>query len=131
MTSRGQGLWGFFAGMLFAIPGFGQIGGTGVIRGVVADPSGAVVPAAIVVATNVGTQVKTTSRTTDAGAYTISPLSAGDYTVTVSADGFQTLVQEHVTVDALATVGLNFTLRLESANEQAPVVDSPPRWDTL
>jgi hypothetical protein len=131
MSSREQGLLGLFAGMLLAIPTFGQIGGTGAIRGVVSDPSGAVIPAATVVATNVGTQVKTTGRTTEAGVYSISPLPAGDYTVTVSANGFQTLVQEHVTVDALATVGLNLTLKLGSANEQVTVVDRPPQLDTL
>jgi hypothetical protein len=117
--------------MLLAIPIFGQIGGTGAIRGVVSDPSGAVIPSAAVVATNVGTQVKTTGQTTDAGAYIISPLAAGEYIITVTANGFQTLVQEHVTVDALATIGLNFTLKLGSANEQVTVEDRPPQLDTL
>src|ERR1035441_2693659 len=43
-------------GMLLVIPGSGQIGGTGSIRGVVSDPSGAVIPAASVVATNIATR---------------------------------------------------------------------------
>jgi hypothetical protein len=47
----------FVSGLLVAIPGSGQIGGTGSIRGVVSDPSGAVIPAASVVATNVATLV--------------------------------------------------------------------------
>lgn len=119
------------AGMLLAIPAFGQIGGTGSVRGVVSDPSGAVVPAASVVATNVGTQVKTARQTTESGDYTISPLPAGEYTITVTAAGFQTLVQQHVTVDALGTVGLNFTMQLGSASQQVTVEDRPPQLDTI
>ena len=97
----------FGAAILLTLPVFGQIGGTGTIRGVVSDPSGAVIPGASVVAVNVGTQIKTTGQTTEAGVYSITPLPAGEYTITVTANGFQTLVQPHVNVDALSTVGLN------------------------
>ena len=71
-----------------------------------ADPSGAVIPGATVVASNVATGEKTVRQTTAAGLYLLSPLVAGEYTVTVSAGGFQTLLQEHVVVDALSVVGL-------------------------
>ena len=119
------------SGMLLAIPGSGQIGGTGSIRGVVSDPSGAVVPAASVVATNVATQVKTARETTDAGDYSISPLPAGEYTVTVTAAGFQTINQEHIMVDALSMVGLNLTLKVGASSEQITVVDTPPQLNTV
>src|SRR5690348_2715672 len=83
---------------------FGQAGGTGTIQGTVTDPSGAVVAGAAVTATNVATGVKTDRKTTDAGVFVVSLLSAGEYTVTVTAVGFQVLNQTHVMVDALATV---------------------------
>src|SRR5580765_7664598 len=82
-----------------------QIGGSGSIQGVVSDPSGAVIPGVSVVATNVATGVSTARLTTGAGFYVISPLTAGEYTITVSSVGFQRLVQEHIIVDALNVVG--------------------------
>src|SRR5665811_1990181 len=91
----------FLAALWLAVPGSGQIGGTGSIQGVVSDPSGAVIPGASVTATNVGTQVKTTRPTTESGYYTISALPAGEHTVEVSSGGFQTTIQEHVIVDAM------------------------------
>jgi hypothetical protein len=66
-----------------------QIGGTGAIQGVITDSSGAVVPGATVTATNAGTGVKTIRETTEAGYYVLSPLPAGEYTVTVAAAGFR------------------------------------------
>jgi hypothetical protein len=98
-----------------------QISGSGSIQGVVSDSSGAVVPGATIVATNSGTGVKTERQTTAAGLYNLSPLPAGEYTVTVSLSGFQTLTQQHVVVDALSVVGLNLTLQVGSAAQEVTV----------
>jgi hypothetical protein len=107
-----------------------QMGGTGTVQGVVSDPSGAVVPAAEVTATNEATQVKTTRQTTDAGYYVLSPLPAGQYTVSVVAKGFQTAVQQHLMVDALATIGLNIALQVGSSSESVTVTSAPPVVNT-
>ena len=109
----------------------GQIGGSGSIQGVVSDPSNAVIPQATVVATNVKTGVRTERQTTAAGLYSLSPLPPGEYTVTVSAGGFQTLTQEHVIVDALRVAGLNLTLKIGTAAEQLTVTDTPPQLNTV
>src|SRR5207245_2680464 len=107
-----------------------QIAGTGSIQGTVTDPTGAVVPGATVASTNVATGVKTERQTTGAGLYVLSPLSAGEYTVSVAASGFQSVVQEHVIVDALNTVGLNVVLKVGASSEQITVTDTPPVLDT-
>ncbi len=123
----------FFYAAVWLAPAAGllaQIAGSGSIQGTVTDPSAAVIPGATVEATNAATGVKTARRTTSAGLYVISPLPAGEYTVAVSASGFQTFVQEHVVVDALSTVGLNVTLRLGATNERVTVTDAPPVLDT-
>ncbi|HKE26287.1 MAG TPA: carboxypeptidase-like regulatory domain-containing protein [Bryobacteraceae bacterium] len=107
-----------------------QIGGTGSIEGTVGDPSGALIPAATVEATNVATAVTTTRQTTAAGYYVISALPAGEYRMKFSAGGFQSLVQEHVVVDALGTTAVNANMSIGSANEQVTIVDRPPDLDT-
>lgn len=122
---------GLLAGALLGAVGLmAQIGGGGSIQGTVSDPTGAVIPNATVVATNVATGVKTTRHTTGAGVYSLAPLPAGEYNVSVSADGFQILVQEHVVVDALSIVGLNLTLRVGATTEQVTVSDRPPMLST-
>src|SRR5262245_43350963 len=88
-----------------------QIGGSGSIQGTIFDPSGAVVPGATIVATNVATGIETTRGASGAGVYAVSPLPAGEYKVAVSAQGFAPQVREHVMVDALSVVGLNFHLK--------------------
>jgi hypothetical protein len=66
-----------------------QLSGKGEIKGVVKDPSGAVVTNATVTATEVSTGVSTVRTTNSSGIYDISPLDAGVYLVTVTASGFE------------------------------------------
>src|SRR5580704_16182562 len=93
-----------------------QVGGSGTIQGTVTDPSGALVAGASVTATNVETGVQTSRQTTEAGFFVLTPLQPGEYRVTVKATGFQTTTQEHVEVEALATVGLNPKLQLGTSS---------------
>src|SRR3954454_20602062 len=131
MSARYSAAGAFLAAMtLLPLETVAQIGGTGTVQGVITDPSGAVVPRATVTATNEATAVKVERETTAAGYYVLAPLPAGDYTISVSAGGFQNLVQQHVTVDALATVGLNLTLQLGSSAQSVTVTDAPPVLNT-
>src|SRR5262245_53536671 len=75
-----------------------QTGGGGSIQGSVTDATGGLLPGATVVATNVATRVETSRQTNEVGRYVIAPLPPGEYTVTVSAPGFQTLIQQKVIV---------------------------------
>jgi hypothetical protein len=116
--------------LIATAPGLAQIGGSGSVQGTVTDSSGAVVPGAIVTAANVATGVQTRRQTTDVGYYVLSPLSAGQYTVTVTAAGFHTFRQEHVTVDALAVVGLDVRLEVGQASETVTVSAEPTPLNT-
>ncbi len=121
---------GLLCTFAMAGPLVAQIGGNGLIQGVVTDPSGAVVPDATVVGINEATQTKTTVRTTGKGFYVLSPLPAGDYTVTVRAPGFRPLVQEHVVVNALERVGLDLKLRVGATTQTVTVSAAPPELNT-
>ena len=63
---------------------------TGSIRGTVTDPSGAVVPGAQVLATNVDTGVVSKTVTNHSGLYNFQFLPIGNYKVDVAASGFDT-----------------------------------------
>ncbi|WP_260705621.1 TonB-dependent receptor [Edaphobacter flagellatus] len=63
---------------------------TGSITGTVTDATGAVIPNAKVVATNVDTGVKTESTTNNDGLYNIRFLQIGNYKVSIDAQGFGT-----------------------------------------
>jgi hypothetical protein len=62
---------------------------TGRIVGVVQDPSGAVVPAVDVEATNVLTGLEWTASTDEAGRFVFSRLPVGEYQVRVAVEGFR------------------------------------------
>ncbi len=107
-----------------------QMAGTGAINGTVQDPTGAVVANATVTATNVDTNVETKRTTTKAGDYNITPLTPGDYVVSVSAPGFEGYKQEKVNIDALVTVTLNIKLTVGRASETVTVTSAPPLLET-
>jgi len=112
--------------LLFTVcSAFAQSGGTGSIEGIVSDPSGAVVGGASVVAINVATGSKVQTTSTDAGYYVLPQLLPGEYKVTVTAAGFETLTQEHVVVDALAKVALNPKLVIGAATQVVNVGSQP------
>lgn len=60
----------------------------------------------------------------------ITPLSVGEYRVTVTATGFRTAVQEKVIVDALTTISVNVSMQVGSTGEQVTVSDTPPTLQT-
>ena len=85
-----------------------QGGSSGVITGIVTDPTGAVVSGASVQVTNTETGIVETLRTTGSGDYTSPPLHPGHYQVTVSMSGFE-ISKSNVltlTVDQRARVDL-------------------------
>lgn len=66
------------------------------ITGTITDPTGAVVPNATVTATNMETGIKTTTKSNEAGIYTIAQLNQGTYSVQAVAPGFKEVVVRDV-----------------------------------
>jgi hypothetical protein len=116
--------------LIFSVCAAAQIAGTGAIQGVIADNSGAVIPGATVTVTDTQRGVKTERQATSAGFYNISPLPPGEYSVAVSAQGFENLTREHLRVDALQVVGLNLTLQVGAASQSIVVSDVLPLLNT-
>jgi hypothetical protein len=107
-----------------------QLSGKGGIAGTVTDPSGAVVSGATVTITSLATGVETNTTSTSSGNYSVSTLDPGNYTVTVSASGFQTLTQQNVQVNALEVATFNPKLTVGSSTETVTVSAAPPALET-
>ena len=85
---------GFLSALLLSASAYGQTFGD--ISGEVMDGSGAVIPGAAVVVTNVGTNTSRNSETNDAGLYRFPSLVPGIYTVRVEAEGFRAAVRTNI-----------------------------------
>lgn len=108
---------------------FGQFG-TGTILGTVADPSGAVVPDALVTARNNATNETRTFKTDADGAYRFSALLSGTYTITVTAPSFKAAVVSNVVLPVNTQVRADVTMQLGSVNETVNVQDVTPQLQT-
>src|SRR5512146_1835779 len=82
---------------LLLLPAFGQKT-TGLITGVVTDPTGAVVANATVTVTNIGTGQTRTASTDTSGTYTVPDLTPGKYQVSVKTTSFKEALARDVDV---------------------------------
>src|SRR6266481_910876 len=112
-----------------AIPLHAQVD-TGSISGTVTDSTGAIVKGATVKLLNEGTSAELTTTAGDAGTYTFSPVRIGNYTLTVSAQGFQTTTQHHITVNVGSALLVNFTLKPGAVSETVEVTSTTPLLET-
>ncbi len=115
---------------LCLMPASAQTAGEGSIEGTVTDSTGAMVPGASITITDNATGVKSVRTATGAGFFSISPVLPGTYTVTISAKGFETLVQDNVVVDALQTRTISPVLAVGAASQTVTVTGAPPVLDT-
>jgi hypothetical protein len=98
--------------------------------GTVRDASGAVVPGAKIVVTNLDTEVSSSLTTNNAGDYTVPFLNSGRYSLTAAATGFQTSVENEVKLDVAATVRVDFSLKVGSSSQEVQVIGATPLLET-
>lgn len=104
---------------------------TSSIDGTVTDPTGALVPAATVTATNEDTGVAQTVQTSSAGYFRFPALSAAPYSLRVGLAGFKTRVLEHIRLQAAQTKTINVSLELGAAGaEEVTVTAEAPLVET-
>ena len=93
----------------------------GTISGTVTDSSGAVLPSANIKATNDATGLVYSAISSSAGEFSLPYLPLGDYTVEVSASGFQTLKINKVPVSAGQTYDLRASMRVSAVSSTIEV----------
>lgn len=101
---------------------------TGQITGTVLDPSGAVVTTSTIVAVDLSTQAKRTV-TPASGTYVFANLQSGNYEVTASAPGFETLKQT-VSVAVGSKLGLDIHLSVGATTTVVEVNENATRVNT-
>src|ERR1700685_2397295 len=109
----------FLGVLLFSNAAWGQT--TGSIRGMVKDPSGAVVPTAQVTATLPGTDTTRMAGADKDGVFEIVELPVGHYQVSIDAPGFKKFVEKDVVVDIGHVALVNATLQVGGATETVTV----------
>jgi hypothetical protein len=98
----------------------------GELAGNITDPTGAVVPAAKIVATGIDTGVKSETISTSVGVYRFNELAIGRYSIAVTAPGFATATRTGVEVTINSTTVLNITLKAGAVTENVSVDASAP-----
>lgn len=121
----------FFVSLLLvcvsASVGFAQ--NTGALRGKVADPSGAVIPGAVVTVKSAAGETMTATSGGD-GAYAIKGLAPGQYAVTVSAQGFAPFSKNAVAIAGSRPQTLDIPLQIEVVRENVEVQSEGNTVDT-
>ncbi len=114
-------IWGL---CLLSAPGFAQ-GQLGVLTGSVLDSSGAVIPDANIVITEMNTGVINTIKASSAGYYRL-PLPPGTYKLQVTKQGFKTAVAQNIVVPVAQVVTIDVTLQVGSATQSVTVTSEAP-----
>ena len=98
----------------------------GGITGEVTDPSGSVIPNATVTLVDEQTSYTRTAKTNGEGTYLLVNLPIDAYTITFTADGFDTQRTPHIPLQGNRTATLNVQLKVAAAASATVEVDATP-----
>ncbi|HWB96819.1 MAG TPA: carboxypeptidase-like regulatory domain-containing protein, partial [Bryobacteraceae bacterium] len=115
-------MWLFLAGMAAL---FAQVD-TGAISGIVRDASSAVIAGTRVQIINEATNIQLNLVTNSSGFYSAQALKPGQYSVTVSRDGFTTEKRAHLELHVQERLEVNFDLKINASNTEVTVLAESP-----
>ena len=130
-TNPGNTRLGLIFALIFAlvflasIPVYSQVVG-GTILGTITDPTGAAIPGTKVVIKNVATGVITAVTTNAQGIYNAPNLLPGTYEATISAAGFESVVQSGIALAVGGQQVLNVTMRVGEVTQRVEVSEIAP-----
>ena len=103
---------------------------TAQVSGQIMDAGGAVIPNAVVTATNSSTKVDTVVKSNKDGFFTITSLPVGPYSFSVTMPGFEKYARQGVTLTTAQQLELDVTLKVGSASETVEVTTGAPLVQT-
>jgi Carboxypeptidase regulatory-like domain/TonB dependent receptor-like, beta-barrel/TonB-dependent Receptor Plug Domain len=107
-----------------SLAGFGQAN-TGIITGIITDPSGAIIPGAQVKAMNVATGLTRGAVSNATGNYVLGALPLGIYTLTVTAEGFMSSTRTGLTPTAGQSLVIDVKLSINGVKQTITVSGVP------
>ncbi len=96
------------------------------ILGRVTDESGAVVPRAKIIVTNVGTNQSRTVETSEAGEYAVPQLAPGEYTLATEMTGFKKEVRRGIVLETNQEARIDLVLKVGNVAEVVEVSAAAP-----
>lgn len=103
---------------------------TGTLVGIVRDTTGAVIPNAKIVVTEISTNVQRTGSTTSDGYFNFPYLSPGPYQIKVDASGFKTLIEKNITISVSTVARVDAVLNPAGITNTVVVTAAPPPLQT-
>jgi outer membrane receptor protein involved in Fe transport len=125
LVVRGGAIVLAILGMLVAIPAQAQVAGA-TLTGTITDPAGRVVPGAQIVITNEATGVVNKLATNSDGNYTAGNLIPGDYTISITAAGFNTEERTGIELTVGGQQVLDLTLKVGASKISVEVTTEAP-----
>jgi hypothetical protein len=104
---------------------------TGTIVGVVEDTTGGVIPHAQVTLTQTATDITRHAETNDRGQFNAPFIPLGDYTVTVTAPGYETKAVSGISLQIDQTANLHITLSVGLVSQTIQVTGAAPLVDSV
>src|SRR5437773_2949079 len=103
---------------------------TGTIQGTVSDANGAVLPGANVEIKNLDTNLSRNLSTDEGGRFVALAMSPGRYGVTVSKQGFATMILENATLTVGQAINLPISMKVSGVEERV-TIQATPTIDTV
>src|ERR1700733_4832697 len=107
--------------LAFSLSSFAYAQFSASLAGTVEDASGAIIPKATVVLTNLGTQQTQTAISSDTGFYRFNELSPAHYKLVITAPGFKTSTFDDISLAAETPRSLNVNLTIGGASDTVNV----------
>ena len=125
---RGTPYLVFLLALTFLHPGTLKAQFTSVLEGRITDPSDAPIPNAEVTVEHAGTGLKRVVRTSDLGYYRFASLPPGTFSVKITAQGFDTGVNDGVLLEGDQTKTFNIQLKVGARRRRSRLPARSPSW---